>query len=462
MDITCEVCFDCQKTGPRGPTGMTGKTGFRGLTGVTGPMYIGHTGITGVTGITGTTGSTGPTGPTGPTGAGPLTIENIYNSDGVLTGNRIVNLNNNTLTFIGNVVIDGKLNVTGLIDPTGLILTNYNSSGIPTNINHGSFYVADGTDTQILGHPIYKDPSGNLFDLLSVFGVTGKTGAIGVTGALGETGSMGMTGDTGNTGITGNKGVTGDIGLLGNTGITGKTGQTGNTGRTGNKGNTGNSGDTGSKGRTGDTGSQGLTGNIGIIGTTGIIGATGATGATGNVGITGIGGVTGTTGAGRSQVPILCYSAGNGVTGLTGNFTLMPLMSYGAGTFTIISLYNRNVPTSFQLRSKFKVNNTGVPTTINATSYQEYPFTPTTFTVTTSNISIPIGTTYYEVSSDHYFDGFIFTTYIYIRNITTGETAYTDNAIGPVVPSQTIRLELYVTSAANVNYRNLIIINNKT
>ena len=53
----------------------------------------------------------------------------------------------------GSVVVNGKLTVTGLIDPTGLILTE---AGIPTTAsNEGSLFVADGSSTGLQDNELY-------------------------------------------------------------------------------------------------------------------------------------------------------------------------------------------------------------------------------------------------------------------------------------------------------------------
>lgn len=172
--------------GPLGNTGPTGQTGTRGPVGLVGPKGTtgptgptGHTGIRGKIGFSGTkvgpTGPTGPgyqgeTGPHGETGPDP-TLQLSYNAgniiklvnpnpviiqDGSPGVNPIFNITDNSggtsyfnVTPLGTT-INGKLTVTGLIDPTGLDLSQQvtkpqigtagkgtiwvGSSGGPTNI----------------------------------------------------------------------------------------------------------------------------------------------------------------------------------------------------------------------------------------------------------------------------------------------------------------------------------------
>jgi len=108
-------------TGPYGgPTGHTGLTGDTGSTGYTG--WTGYTGPTGVTGSTGSTGYTGWTGYTGPTGVTGCTGPSFWDASGV-----------SSISYSGNVYIDGKLNVSGGIDPTYLALTPQTS--VPTELS---------------------------------------------------------------------------------------------------------------------------------------------------------------------------------------------------------------------------------------------------------------------------------------------------------------------------------------
>jgi hypothetical protein len=108
------------QTGPVGPAG--GPQGDTGPQGYTGPT--GQTGPTGKTGPTGPTGKTGPTGATGPKGATGVTGPSYWDPSG-----------NNAIKYTGNVYIDGSLNVTGLIDPTGLVLIPQASNPIPPGLD---------------------------------------------------------------------------------------------------------------------------------------------------------------------------------------------------------------------------------------------------------------------------------------------------------------------------------------
>jgi len=133
---------------------------------ICGKTYCKQHKLSSLCGSTGPTGPQGTTGPRGPTGRDT----HVYNDNGSLTGQRIIDLNGYDLTFDGNnggdVIIDGKLTVTGLIDPIGLILDQTNCSNVPTGIMKGAIYVSDGTDSEIKNHLIYIDETGNKTDIL--------------------------------------------------------------------------------------------------------------------------------------------------------------------------------------------------------------------------------------------------------------------------------------------------------
>lgn len=85
----------------------------------------------------------------------------IYNSDGTIAGARVVDMNGNTVTFTngGPFIIDGKLTVTGLIDPTGMQFSGPQPDAtMPTE----TIYITDGSSS---GHPVgtfvYKDSGGS-------------------------------------------------------------------------------------------------------------------------------------------------------------------------------------------------------------------------------------------------------------------------------------------------------------
>jgi len=66
----------------------------------------------------------------------------------------------------GDAYIDGKLTVTGLIDPTGLILTPEDPGNIPVGDGGGAYFVSDGTSpADNAGHPYFKDSNGAVIDL---------------------------------------------------------------------------------------------------------------------------------------------------------------------------------------------------------------------------------------------------------------------------------------------------------
>lgn len=119
-------------TGPRGQTGIAGQglTGISGVTGAQGQTGIqgipgvaasqGATGIQGIPGTTGATGISGLTGIQGITGIGgpDFTTSGLFRfaASGALISNAQFIISG------GGVEIPGKLNVGGLIDPTGLQL----------------------------------------------------------------------------------------------------------------------------------------------------------------------------------------------------------------------------------------------------------------------------------------------------------------------------------------------------
>jgi hypothetical protein len=87
--------------------------------------------------------------------------DNIYNANGTLTGNRVVNNAGFDITFQGggDFIIDGKLTVTGIIDPTGLQFTGgvQADAGMP----NGTIYVTDGSASGFpSGEIIFKDFTG--------------------------------------------------------------------------------------------------------------------------------------------------------------------------------------------------------------------------------------------------------------------------------------------------------------
>jgi hypothetical protein len=94
---------------------------------------------------------------------------NVYNADDSLTGNRVMNSAGFDFTFNGggDFIIDGKLTVTGIIDPTGLQFTGgvQADAGMP----NGTIFVTDGSASGIpSGEIIFKDFTGNYHRLENV------------------------------------------------------------------------------------------------------------------------------------------------------------------------------------------------------------------------------------------------------------------------------------------------------
>jgi hypothetical protein len=288
-----------------------------------------YCGITENPPTTGPTGSVGPTGPglTGPTGVN-------LNTSSISTNQLLIyaSLANHGITGSANIfissatelVVDGKLTVTGLIDPTGLILTPQPSHPFaPTDSNYSKTLWISNTNILNLG--------------TSTVRVNGSTGFTGPTGPSGPTGyfnkyysstqSVSINPQEGGTidifiepniaYIPGNSirvlknndvntyfngivstytttsgylavsninGVSGNyvgsavysVFLQGSNGVTGYIGSRGPTGPTGS-GFVGFTGPTGQMGPTGDSG-NGFTGPTGPTGSTGINGFTGPTG----------------------------------------------------------------------------------------------------------------------------------------------------------------------------------------
>ncbi len=204
----------------------------------------------------------------------------------------------------GNVHITGKLNVDGLIDPTGLELdpVSSNPGGVAANtlwlnsadsnkLYHGSTEVGTGTGAQGPAGP--QGPAGND----GADGADGATGATGATGPAGSTGPAGPQGQTGATGAAGSNGSDGSDGSDGNDGAQGPQGPQGPAGATGPAGSQGPQGPAGATGAAGADGADGADGSNGAQGPAGPAGSTGPTGNTGPAGSTGPAGATGAAGA---------------------------------------------------------------------------------------------------------------------------------------------------------------------
>ena len=307
-------------------------------------------------GATGATGAAQLIGVTGPTGAGfsPVSLNSfLYRTPDGNTGSPLI-----FVSSLGTeLVVDGKMTVTGLIDPTGVILTGQTSNPLaPSDPNYSNLLWISNTGRVVFGA-----------STIMTQGATGQRGPTGPTGPTGvrgpayksvsssilltpiqdssvtfviETGLAFSTGNpvivisangsfhgtitsyTVNTGsitvgnigfiegtfgtsstytvvINGIPGPTGPTGLTGSTGFTGPDGNVGATGQQGATGDIGPSGDAATFGATGSVGPTGLRGPTGFTGPTGANGAggrTGFTGPTGPTGETGLSGATGPTG----------------------------------------------------------------------------------------------------------------------------------------------------------------------
>lgn len=93
--------------------------------------------------------------------AGVTSGVGIYAADGTLNGARTVDMDGNDITWQngGDFIIDGKLTVTGLIDPTGLQFSGPQSDELMPN---ETIYISDGSAS---GYPlhtfVYKDNTGS-------------------------------------------------------------------------------------------------------------------------------------------------------------------------------------------------------------------------------------------------------------------------------------------------------------
>ena len=268
-------------------------------------------------------GIAGMVGPQGKVGT------DFYSADGTVNVPvRTVDLNGFDLIFEnnggpGDVIIGGKLHVTGLIDPTGLIVSEFHSSAIPVPPNSGALYVSDGTDGEMKNFPIYKFANGSTVNLL-LEGLQGPQGVIGSQGppnispAIGFQGSQGDVGGGGLQGVQGMAGIQSAIGTQGAQGIFGfqgiiaptsigfqgvqglqndENGFVGNQGAIGGQGTqgliaeNGTQGNQGMQGAQGVQGAQGNQGFEGLVGNQGAVGDRGIQGTQGNQGGMGVGGV---------------------------------------------------------------------------------------------------------------------------------------------------------------------------
>jgi hypothetical protein len=135
-------CCDLRGQGPIGPQGPAG------------PAAVGPVGGTGKQGDTGPTGRScrGPTGPAGPAGGptGPqgATGATVWAPSGA-----------SGIAYVGDVYIDGKLNVSGGIDPTYLALTPQSSNPIPSGLT--GIWIDSTNGNALHADRIYMDVEGS-------------------------------------------------------------------------------------------------------------------------------------------------------------------------------------------------------------------------------------------------------------------------------------------------------------
>ena len=138
-------CCNLNTQGPAGPQGPTGFGGLgpRGYTGPPGESFTGPTGRGG-RGPTGPSGGPiGPTGPIGETGPnlwdiGSFTIEKSSGSTGI-----------SGIGYTGNVLIYGDLNVTGVIDPTSIIIGGTGPNSMVLDSENNTFRIIGNTGGMI-------------------------------------------------------------------------------------------------------------------------------------------------------------------------------------------------------------------------------------------------------------------------------------------------------------------------
>lgn len=75
-----------------------------------------------------------------------------------------------------DLTVTNKLNVGGLIDPIGLILSNTSEVNIPVLAGEGALFVSDGTDGLTAGDIYYKDSTGGTTSLTAAAGAGVLTG----------------------------------------------------------------------------------------------------------------------------------------------------------------------------------------------------------------------------------------------------------------------------------------------
>lgn len=123
-----------------------------------------------------------------------------------VSGNKLVGINKSPTveldvdgsgSFTGDLNIDGKLTVAGLIDPTGLVLTEEDHTNIPTGTGYGAFFVAKDDPSLDNNMPYYKDAEGNISSLRGAL-PGGANGSIQYNdnGELGGSTSLVIKGDS--------------------------------------------------------------------------------------------------------------------------------------------------------------------------------------------------------------------------------------------------------------------------
>ncbi len=86
------------------------------------------------------------------------------------------------------LTVNGKMNLTGGLDPTYVQFVEHTASGTPTGAGKAGIYVSNGTDGMTQNHPIYKDAVGTLTDLLA----SGATAFFDLTDVPSATGKAGQ------------------------------------------------------------------------------------------------------------------------------------------------------------------------------------------------------------------------------------------------------------------------------
>jgi hypothetical protein len=308
---------------------------------------------------------------------------NIYNSDGTLTGNRLVDMGaNQTLTFSGTgdakkyevvsenatrYFLQGQNITDGIylyyeqvsnpnrnslinVSDRDVVLAFTNADNETTSISLQSSIIVNSAFPTFRGIEYDADYSANyvnrsLVDKEYVDNQVGvdnfvsggtynpsteelefvgtnvaTTFSVDVSGLV----SMGTSGTSGIDGSSGTSGIDGTSGTSGTDGSSGTSGVSGSSGTSGSSGIDGTSGSSGIDGTSGSSGIDGTSGTSGVSGTSGTSGVSGTSGSSGIDGSSGTSGVSGSSGvdgtSGSSGIDGTSGTSGiDGTSGVSGS-----------------------------------------------------------------------------------------------------------------------------------------------